>query len=189
MGGQAFATDRQGTFVETDSIAASGRTSSASEVHPDGASMPGPGIQVGSAVECEPSGSGSTCGPIEVLSVGTEDLQVTSLELEGPNVAGFDYSGDCSSVVSGSSCSLLVTIYSAVDEGEFDAVLVINQNLPGPPTYVTLSGAASCTTESSNGDDCGGVTTGSSPSVPSTPGVSDRVPVSTSSEDDLVPEP
>lgn len=126
------------------------------------------------------------CASIEVHSVGTEYLEITGLEVEGSNVANFGYTDECVgfSHPPGSTCAFDVTICPASTKSELSAVLVVHQNLPGPPSYVTLSGTSRCSAgSSSNTDGCGSGTSTDVPVVPTTiapptlvPEVSDVVP-------------
>ncbi|WP_016691710.1 hypothetical protein [Rhodococcus rhodochrous] len=178
-GGRSLTADRQGTFVDTDKLGNSGLTGSTSRAGTGGVTTIGPDIQVPSGVTCEPTEDAFVCASIEVHSVGTEYLEVTGLEVEGSNVADFGYTDDCVgySHAPGTSCVLDVAIYPASTDSDLSAVLVVHQNLPGPPSYVTLSGASRCSAgSSSNTEGCGGGTSSDVSVLPTTPGPPTLIP-------------
>lgn len=88
-----------------------------------------------------------TCTPkcdskVTIRSTGKEPLVVAAIEFDGPAKAAFRQSGPCAlkQYEQREECSFDVVFSQAGKSGKQFARLVINQNLPGPATFVDLVG-------------------------------------------------
>lgn len=102
--------------------------------------LPGPGIAFApSTVSCTSEGCG---GPVTITSTGAARLRIDAIEVDGEAAARFGYDGDCAhrQLAPSQTCTLRVEFRQSGTGRTRHARLVINQNLPGPPTFVALSG-------------------------------------------------
>jgi hypothetical protein len=133
----------------------------------------GPDIDIQKTTTCgSPKvGASQTCAEISVTSTGKTALRITSFEFDGSNPKEFVVDKKNSTCKEGAelspadSCSISV-VFKPARPGGRSARLVVHQNLPGAPSYVSLSGGSG-----------GGTTPPSSPpttssSGPSAPAVS-----------------
>ncbi|GAB3308671.1 hypothetical protein GCM10027451_17910 [Geodermatophilus aquaeductus] len=110
---------------------------------PPGVSAPdagAPGIEVTpDPVVCAGVGS---CGLVIIRSTGSEALRVDAIEFADPGEERFSFDDRCAdqTLVPAAECSFEVMLTAADPEGAGVAELLINQNLPGGPTSVTLRG-------------------------------------------------
>jgi hypothetical protein len=88
-----------------------------------------------------------TCNPkcdskVTIRSIGVKPLVVAAIEFDGPARARFKQTGACAQkqFVQDEACSFEVTFSPAGTSGKQVARLVINQNLPGPASFVDLTG-------------------------------------------------
>jgi hypothetical protein len=144
-GGKSLIADRSGTFVPTEEGGTS--TPPSTPPSPPPTTPPpqtGPAIATSPAViTCSdtPVGGTGTCPSLDVRSVGTADLQVTSVEVEGGSDGEFRATANCPAPLPpNGSCSISVEFHPAT-AGPRQAVLVLHQNLPGPAIRITLQGA------------------------------------------------
>ena len=143
-GGKSLIADRSGTFVPTEE----GGTSTPPSIPPSPLPTTPP-PQTGPAVVTSPAvvtcsdtpvGGTGACPSLDVRSVGTADLQVTSVEIEGGSDGEFRATANCPSPLPpNGSCSVSVEFHP-VTVGPRQAVLVLHQNLPGPANRITLQG-------------------------------------------------
>ncbi|WP_158879734.1 hypothetical protein [Amycolatopsis anabasis] len=108
-----------------------------------------PGISLPATLDC---GRGAprtahTCPAIEVRSTGGAPLKITKLEFDGPHRAEFavDRTGtDCgaANLDPGDECAITLRFTPAAP-GNRTARLVVHQNLPGPASFVKLTGTGS----------------------------------------------
>jgi hypothetical protein len=145
-GGKSLIADRSGTFVPTEE----GGTSTPPSPPPPSSPLPTtPLPQTGPAIATSPAvitcsdaavGGTGTCPSLDVRSVGTTDLQVTSVEIEGGSDGEFRATANCPAPLPpNGSCSVSVEFHPA-SAGPRQAVLVLHQNLPGPANRITLQG-------------------------------------------------
>jgi hypothetical protein len=139
-GGKSLIADRSGTFVPTEEVGASTPPSPLPTTSP---TQTGPAIATSSAViTCSdtPVGGTGICPSLDVRSVGTTDLRVTSVEIEGGSDGEFRATASCPSPLPpDGSCSVSVE-FQPVTAGPRQAVLVLHQDLPGPASRITLQG-------------------------------------------------
>ena len=84
----------------------------------------------------------SAAQPINLEDTGQGVLVVSSVTLSGTNPGDFSTSNSCSSALtSGSSCTIFV-IFKPTTLGLRNATLIVNDNAPGSPHAVALSGTA-----------------------------------------------
>jgi len=80
----------------------------------------------------------STPGPVTLSDYGSADLSVTGISTSSP----FTETNTCSTgVASGNSCSIRIGMSAS---GSVAGMLTINDNAPGSPQVVTLTGNATC---------------------------------------------
>jgi hypothetical protein len=141
-GGKSLIADRSGTFVPTEEGGTSAPPSPPPTTPP---SQTGPAIATSPAViTCSdtPVGGTGACPSLDVRSVGTADLRVTSVEVEGGPDGEFRATANCPAPLPpDGSCSISVEFHPAT-AGPRQGVLVLHQNLPGPASRVTLQGTA-----------------------------------------------
>lgn len=162
LGGRSLLADRSGTFVPTE-----GGGSSAASPSP---SLPTPARTPAletsaTALACDgtPVGGAGRCPALTVRSVGTADLRVTGVAVEGGPAGEFRATAACPGPLPrGASCSIAVEFHPS-GAGPRQAVLVVHQNLPGPATRVTLHGTGQDQGGSSPGPDPSGPGGGSAP--------------------------
>jgi hypothetical protein len=143
-GGKSLIADRSGTFVPTEESGTSTPPSlPPSPLPTTPVPQTGPAITTSPAViTCSdaPVGGTGACPSLDVRSVGTADLQVTSVEIEGGSDGEFRGTANCPAPLPpGGSCSVSVEFHPAT-AGPRQAVLVLHQNLPGPASRITLQG-------------------------------------------------
>jgi CARDB len=85
---------------------------------------------------------GSCDGPVTIQSSGSATLRINSIGVDGANANDFQPNGDCQDqdMPAGSACSFTVSFSPTVSNAAENARLVINQNLSGPASFVTLVG-------------------------------------------------
>jgi hypothetical protein len=143
-GGKSLIADRSGTFVRTEEGGTSTPPSFTRSPLPTAPSpQTGPAIATSPAViTCSdtPVGGTGTCPSLDVRSIGTTDLQVTSVEIEGGSGEEFRATANCPAPLPpNGSCSVSVEFHPAT-AGPRQAVLVLHQNLSGPASRITLQG-------------------------------------------------
>ena len=144
-GGKSLIADRSGTFVPTEEGGTSPPPSTPPPLPTTPVPQTGPAIATSPAVvTCSdtPVGGTGTCPSLDVRSVGTADLRVTGVEIEGGSDGEFRATPNCPSPLPpNGTCSVAVEFHP-VTAGPRQAVLVVHQNLPGPASHITLQGTA-----------------------------------------------
>ncbi|WP_188189004.1 hypothetical protein [Nonomuraea sp. SYSU D8015] len=87
--------------------------------------------------------AGESCAKeVHILSTGTATLKIDDIEFEGDSPGDFRHDDACANqaLQAEDECTLKVWFEPAVAGAGSTAVLVIHQNLPGKPTYVSLTG-------------------------------------------------
>jgi hypothetical protein len=140
-GGKSLIADRSGTFVPTgaDPPASPAPTSpspvsSEPKIATSASSLTCGNVTVGETGDCE---------SLDVSSVGTGELRLTGFEVEGAPDGEFTVPEDCAGPVARRTPCRITVRFRPLAAGPRQAVLVIHQNLPGPPTRVTLAGTGS----------------------------------------------
>lgn len=151
-GGKSLVANRSGTFVPTEESGTSTPPSTPpSPLSPSTTppSQTGPGITTSpGTITCSdtPVGETGTCPSLDVRSVGTADLRITGVEIEGGSDGEFRATANCPAPLpTNGSCSVSVEFHP-VAAGPRQAVLVVHQNLPGPANRVPLGGSGAPTT-------------------------------------------
>jgi hypothetical protein len=150
-GGKSLVADREGTFVPTEDSGGS-TPSPLPSPPPVTPTTPLP-ARTGPAIATSPTTIGcadtpvngaGACPSLDVRSVGTADLQVTGVEVEGGTE--FVPTMNCPAPLTppDGSCSVSVEFHPTA-AGPRQAVLVVHQNLPGPATRVPLEGTGVAT--------------------------------------------
>jgi hypothetical protein len=150
-GGKSLIADREGTFVPTEDSGGSTPSPlpSPPPVTPTTPLPAGTGPAIATspaAIGCAdtPVNGTGTCPSLDVRSVGTADLRVTGVEVEGGTE--FVPTMNCPAPLTppDGSCSVSVEFHPTA-AGPHQAVLVVHQNLPGPATRVPLQGTGVAT--------------------------------------------
>lgn len=112
-----------------------------SEAHPTPPAEPG--------IDLSPSGalllrcSANNCKePVAIRSAGTGPLSIGKIEIDGPNASDFQRTDQCEhkQLAPGQTCTFDVEFAPSGPGSTRHARLVINQNLPGDPSYLALEG-------------------------------------------------
>lgn len=98
-------------------------------------------------------GSSSASQPITLENTGDGILDLSSIAISGTNSSDFTESNNCpAQLATGSTCTITV-VFSPTSSGARNAAIVVNDNVPGSPQSLALSGSA---TGGSSGTGSGG---------------------------------
>jgi hypothetical protein len=87
---------------------------------------------------------GSCDGPVTIQNSGSGTLRINSIGVDGADANDFQPNGDCQDhdMPADSRCAFTVSFSPAGSNATENARLVINQNLRGPASFVTLVGTS-----------------------------------------------
>ena len=94
--------------------------------------------------------NGQNTGSVSVTNTGTQSVLFTAPTLTGTNAADFTVtSSTCASLAPGSTCTVYLA-FTPSTSGERTAILNINDNVPGSPQTVNLTGTGQVVTQMLN---------------------------------------
>ena len=137
------------TPTETGPLTASGTITDNAAGGPQSIAVSGTGLASGPNATLSPTslsfatqlvGTGSSAESITLTNYGTVALSITSISFTGADSSDFAQTNTCgTSVASGASCTISVT-FTPAEAGPAVAELEVNDNAPGSPQKVSLSG-------------------------------------------------